>query len=47
MQVVQWSAFAVLLAIFAALAFLFIRHGTKIKPDPENKGRSDPPGSSL
>lgn len=32
--VLQWLSLAILLTIFGGFAFLFIRHGTKVKADP-------------
>jgi hypothetical protein len=37
----QWIAFGVFMLVVVALAYAFARKGVKIKPDPENKPRSD------
>jgi hypothetical protein len=33
----QWLGLALVLAILAGLTYAFVRHGVKIKPDPESK----------
>ena len=40
----QWLAAAILLLVLGGLLFAFLRHGTKIKPDPDNKPPSDQGG---
>jgi hypothetical protein len=41
----QWIAFAVAVLIIGGLLYAFLRHGVKIKPDPDNKPPSDLGGS--
>ncbi len=36
--VLQWLSLAILLAIVGGFAFLFIRHGTKVKPSGNSDG---------
>ena len=36
MALLQWLALAILLSIFASFAFLYIRHGTKVRTDPDH-----------
>jgi hypothetical protein len=33
----QWLALAILLLIFVAFAFLYVRHGVKVKPDQDHR----------
>ncbi len=33
----QWLGLAPFMAIVTGLAYAYVRHGVKIKPDPENK----------
>jgi len=33
----QWLGLALFMAVVAALAYVYVRHGVKIKADPENK----------
>jgi hypothetical protein len=35
--ILQWLSLAIVLLIFASFAFLYIRHGTKVQPDPDRK----------
>jgi hypothetical protein len=37
----QWIAFAAIVLAMVGLVYAFVRKGSGIKPDPENKGRSD------
>jgi hypothetical protein len=36
-DIIRWFALGFLFVIIGVLIFLFIRKGSKIKPDPENK----------
>ena len=33
----QWIAAAILLLVFGGLLFAFLRHGSRIKPDPDRR----------
>ncbi len=37
MALLRWIGFAFLLLMIVGFVYAFVRHGTKIKPDPENK----------
>ena len=37
----QWVALGLVVLAMAGLIYLFVRKGETIKPDPENKDRSD------
>jgi hypothetical protein len=37
MALLQWLALAILLTIIGAFAYLYVRHGVKVKPDPERR----------
>jgi hypothetical protein len=39
----QWLGLALFVAVLAGLAYIYVRHGVKIKPDPENK----PPNPNI
>jgi len=41
MMLSQWIALGATVLLMTALVYAFLRKGTAIKPDPENKGRSD------
>jgi hypothetical protein len=38
----QWIAFGVVMLGIAGLAYAFVRKGSRIKPDPDNKPPPDP-----
>jgi uncharacterized membrane protein len=37
MMASQWLGLALLVAVFAGLTYVYVRHGVKIRADPENK----------
>jgi hypothetical protein len=39
----QWLGLALFMAVVLGLAYVYVRHGVKIKADPENK----PPDSNI
>ena len=41
METSQWIGIGLFVLLVVGIAFLFIRSGTKIKPDTAGKGRSD------
>lgn len=41
-ELLQWLALAILLLIFGAFAFLYVRHGAKVKPDRNRKNEDWP-----
>jgi hypothetical protein len=38
----QWIAFGAVMLVIAGLAYAFVRKGSRIKPDPDNKPPPDP-----
>ena len=41
MQATQWLGLLLMLLVIGGVLYAYLRKGTEIKPDPENKGRSD------
>jgi uncharacterized membrane protein YagU involved in acid resistance len=33
----QWLGLTLFMAVVAGLVYVYVRHGVKIKPDPDNK----------
>ena len=36
-ELLQWLSLAILFAITGGFAFLYIRHGTRVRPDPTRR----------